>query len=549
MGPVVGAGVQGLVLRRGNEVTGRTKLRPAHPANVHRSVGRERRTRLGSIILYFLYKLKCLRSVVASSLLETIVAALLRRMACMIDKALLDEVRTFMDRYRDAYIKLLNSLRSYATSAGDRLGKDVVRGIYSRGSKQGGHELKLPARIAEKLGRKRSDGVFRIHEMNDIVGLTVTVAYHEDIDRFIEALRATLPDSIIITNIETKSARGYYAAHLDCKSNSGAQAGLVCEIQVKTALHDLWGSKTHDLTYKPGGTLDVRLESLMTIAGDMLQAVELQSSVIRRLILAEDHVERETRQAARKRVMDVEFVRCKRKGAQHLIEFTKLLSVHEHHIATCNEDDPILEDIVGVMSQLCLDSIDIGWIAAFDLASKRSSDRILQLATQNIAMLADNILQLEALDDSELDNLVLCGMALYALGNIDAAIEVFYRSCEVKQLPHKYRIMLTHNLADCLVEREYYNPTKDLKRRCHQKQIIESLYHEGASGDREIDDSSRGFFTLTFSEDPKEIREAIDLCQSALQYATEEEVDVATTYCELYVRLGWRKLFRIMQAQ
>lgn len=466
----------------------------------------------------------------------------------MIDKALLDEVRSFMRRNEKAYLELLKCLRVHATTAATRLGKDVVRDIYSRGSKQDEDEFKLPARIAEKVSIKRSDGPFPIQDLNDIVGLTVTVAYHENIQQFIEELKRVLTEDVAIFRADVKSARGYHATHLDCRGLSGEPRGLICEIQVKTALHDLWGSKTHDLTYKPGSALDLRLQSLMTIAGDMLQAVELQSSEIRRLILADLDSERETRQVALMHLMDVEVVCSKRNTDQRLIDFAAELASLDAHLAICPEDDKTLNDLRGKVRGLCQDDISVGWISAFDLARTRPSDSTIRVASGEILALAEDALsKLQNGHVSAADALVIAGMALYAIGNLNEAIELGYRTYDLPIVPPAHRLMIVHNLADYLVEREYYNPTRDERRRQQQKQEIERLHQIGKTGDPEIDDSSEGFFTLTFSDDPSEIRAAIAKCQAAATFAMPGEEHIAEQYSELYVRLGWRKLFRVMQ--
>lgn len=467
----------------------------------------------------------------------------------MIDKALLDEVRDFMDQNSEAYIALLKSIRQHAEKAKNQLGGEVVRDIYSRGAKQDGNEFKHQPRIAEKLSRMRnSRRPFQIHEINDIIGLTVTVAYHEDIEHFIEVLKNVLPNDIKITKRTIKSERGYYATHVNLTGATGEHAALTCEVQVKTGLHDLWGAKTHDLTYKPGGSLDPRLGTLMTIAGDMLQAVELQSSEIRRLILADIDMERETRDAARMYLMDIESICNKRKNNPDLAAFSGELAEAEHYIKHCVEYDDTLEKLVGTVSRLCRDKFEIGWLAAFDLASKRPSDRLVRLASRNIIAFQRRISgRLRTEDEEAANTLVHAVMALYALGNLDGAIELSYSTAEITELPSRHRQMILHNLADYLVEREYYKPTTDSQRRKRQLKEILRLHDNSRTDDLEIDGSSDGFLQLTFSDDPKVIRAAIQKCQDVVQHAQKGEEHIAQKYSELYIRLGWRKLFRVTQ--
>src|SRR5262249_42078249 len=94
---------------------------------------------------------------------------------------------------------------------------------------------------------------------------------------------------------------GYWATHIVCSSRFGAER-LNCEIQVKTILHDAWSAKMHDLTYKPIGVLDPKLNQLMASVATTIESLEKQSVLIRDMIKANWNVEEKTRRAARHEV-------------------------------------------------------------------------------------------------------------------------------------------------------------------------------------------------------------------------------------------------------
>lgn len=62
-------------------------------------------------------------------------------------------------------------------------------------------------------------------------------------------------------------------------------AGPVCELQIKTLLHDAWGAKTHDLTYKPAGRIGAELLESFELLGTQLANLEIQSDTLRASIV------------------------------------------------------------------------------------------------------------------------------------------------------------------------------------------------------------------------------------------------------------------------
>ncbi|WP_289016555.1 hypothetical protein [uncultured Methylobacterium sp.] len=174
--------------------------------------------------------------------------------------------------------------------------------VYSRGSAQGEDALKHPRKVRLKFdrhNRKAGRTQASLYDVPDIVGLTIVVSYPSDIntvalvvDELVDQGLLLVPASMT-TVVGTKAdgritsrygrateSGGYFACHYNLQT-PGIGARPVCEIQIKTVLHDAWGAKTHDLTYKPADRTDRDLLSSFELLGDVLANVDMQSDILR----------------------------------------------------------------------------------------------------------------------------------------------------------------------------------------------------------------------------------------------------------------------------
>jgi ppGpp synthetase/RelA/SpoT-type nucleotidyltranferase len=160
-----------------------------------------------------------------------------------------------------------------------------------------------------KYCEKHSLPSLSIFDMNDIVGLTVSVTYPSDINivcAYIDELCETADQKVKLypkffseedsekTNeknllkIKTKygtvkNERGYFACHYCLRTNDTPNDPIV-EVQIKTVLHDAWGLKTHDLTYKNPFPIDDNTSNSFAMLGDALSNLDMQSDFLRRSI-------------------------------------------------------------------------------------------------------------------------------------------------------------------------------------------------------------------------------------------------------------------------
>lgn len=212
------------------------------------------------------------------------------------------EVRTFLDGCRSRFVedlgyvrKLLENLRQ----TDQRLA--CVYKVYSRGEKQGGEEMKHPRKVRLKFNSyntQKGKTTASLYDVPDIVGLTVVVSYPSDISRVAEVvdglieggqLDCSMPPSKTAGASGADEVRslfgrvittgGYFACHYNvAKPGVGPQP--ICEVQIKTVLHDAWGAKTHDLTYKPSNRTDRELLQSFQLLGTMLANLDKQSDTL-----------------------------------------------------------------------------------------------------------------------------------------------------------------------------------------------------------------------------------------------------------------------------
>lgn len=187
--------------------------------------------------------------------------------------------------------------------------------IYSRGEVQGLDELKSARKIRLKfnehnLDRKASEA--SLFDTPDIVGLTVVVPYPSGISLVSEALDGLVDAGELVaidygrgdggTGIVTRFGRalgskGYFACHYNVRLPGAGDQQPICEIQVKTLLHDAWGAKTHDLTYKPTGRIGEELLESFDLLGGNLANLDKQSDALRYSIVRAAEVRERKRRA------------------------------------------------------------------------------------------------------------------------------------------------------------------------------------------------------------------------------------------------------------
>lgn len=219
-----------------------------------------------------------------------------------------ENVKSFLEGWESSYLNALSIVRKKLDE--DRETSESLSAVYaihSRGSLQGGSEIKAPHKIrlkANAFAAAQKKTRYDFLETPDIVGLTISVLFPSDIqsvvrhiDRLIQKdwlpaygdrKKTVKPQKgprsgqvraeTIYGAIHEDEAEGYYACHFYVRLEAGEP---IVEIQVKTVLHDAWGRKTHDLSYKNQVRIAKLVKDQFASLGQMIARVDLQSDFLK----------------------------------------------------------------------------------------------------------------------------------------------------------------------------------------------------------------------------------------------------------------------------
>jgi hypothetical protein len=266
--------------------------------------------------------------------------------------------------------------------------------------------------------------------------------------------------------IEEKTEFGYHAYHAVVVSRRGPHVGLRCEVQCKTMLHDSWATKMHDLTYKPMGYLEPRLELLMQAFGDTLERVERQSQAIRDMIIERWNAEAERRRLTHKALFSSLDSTMKRSDLSDDAKKLRTLIEEQQTAITQAEsaEDGIVEKIRTRIDSLCGKNLEEGWVLAALIASFRPPDLVAYLAQHADDWLEEVGERVRTGRITKKENVQTVPLAYVSAGNLDLAI-----GCYTKLLaaPAGYDMddkAIRHckfNYANALIERHYYEPDEN----------------------------------------------------------------------------------------
>ncbi len=205
-----------------------------------------------------------------------------------------DDVAGYLNNNAWRYLETIEILRGLLnTYRLSEEGRNAIYTIYSRRHRQpGGDEFKAARKIKEKTNKMRTSGVLRkndpdpsfpIQHIGDIIAMTIVCFYPSDkeiVRTFILSKKQQgLVD--IYDDEDKRDQEGYVARHLIIGLTDPKFAGIRCEVQIKTLVHDAWTAWTHDLTYKPKGRLRGSIREHMQDLSGQLSKIEKTSQQIR----------------------------------------------------------------------------------------------------------------------------------------------------------------------------------------------------------------------------------------------------------------------------
>lgn len=262
-----------------------------------------------------------------------------------------EDVAEFLNTYGDRYRRALKTVKDSLNADRRNLPiLDCVYSVYSRGDRQGqGDELKNARKIrlkvnerAEKSGEVEADFLM----LPDVVGLTIAVLFPTDVQVVASHIDGIIKDGTWKTaygrtdakstapfEIETVHGQPHGGRHTTNPKDEGYFAchfyvvplpeSVIVEIQIKTVLHDAWGQKTHDLTYKNSIKIGENVMGHFGSLGQTLGRLDQQSDYLRQRILSENAATNRKKRELQLAAIQYDI---KENAAQSLPELTSLLN-------------------------------------------------------------------------------------------------------------------------------------------------------------------------------------------------------------------------------
>jgi hypothetical protein len=332
-------------------------------------------------------------------------------------------------------------------------------------------------------------------------------------------------------------------------------------------LHDSWATKMHDLTYKPTGYLEPRLELLMQAFGDTLERVERQSQAIRDMIIERWNAEADRRRLTHASLFLTLDSTMRRSDLSAAAKTTRALIERKRDAIAqaANADDRIVQHIRQKIDSICKKNLEEGWVLAALIASFRPKPDLVAYLDQHAEAWLDEISRRvrERGKSEQTDSVLAVPLAYVAAGTLDLAIDSYTK---LLGAPKQYNLdqqairHCKYNYANALVERHYYDPdeTRDGSPAELRRHVIDLLkptkqrQNEAALKDgrqAEIAAASTldtdGFLLISLGTTPERVSAGIDQCNQARLIARKHREKMGEQYCDLHLRLGWRKLLEL----
>jgi ppGpp synthetase/RelA/SpoT-type nucleotidyltranferase len=340
-------------------------------------------------------------------------------------------VKGFVNDKWDTFEVDLKAVITIVTGALKRNGVSVYK-IYGRDEKQEGNILKTPRKIRLKfndLNKGKTEA--SLFDVPDIIGFTLVVEYPSDINKVCNVIDKLIDNNNLLNADqkpkvlhelidskygEPKTSRGYFACHYNVRKPGVGRDRPICEIQIKTILGDVWGNKSHDLTFKPSAAISSDLIQGFNMLGDTVAKIDQQANLIcgriRRTNLLLD---------AKKKRIQKEIIRSEARVAAEadarvlkLVEQIELLKVHPSDAAAALTLSRSLFELFGseqnIRGLVC--------IALVLLALQTNHQSDFAQARETIAIWAENTKDMDAVHAY-----AVAALASYASGDTAGAIE------------------------------------------------------------------------------------------------------------------------------
>lgn len=460
------------------------------------------------------------------------------------------EVKLFIEQNQAKYERLVQKTVNVLDQIKDTLGPNVIKYIYTRADKQEtGSYLKSNQKIARALTVLRSSGQENAKpiDVQDIAGATIVVCYVDYIDVVSTEIKTRAADFATVVSEKNINRNGYFAKHIIIKGRLASFRNLYCEIQIKTMLHDAWGTKTHDLTYKSGGYTDSALKTIMEQFGENLQLIEQQSVLLRDSIRQKWSVERTRRQVARQSMLiALNYVFPNAIEPVEKPEYKEIKDRLAQQDTAANWRQ-IESDIYEYRSAGKITSAESLFLICLLAAEVREDDCLL-IAYDVLRETANYV-------DISCGGAYIYPLAMSALGDLEGAIDITEIMIQkLENLPNETEEAkmelerLYFNYANFLVERAVFSGglTGDAAKALEGKVLTlmdkaQRLEKEDSSAFADL----RGMLRVATAERSSEIIEALHLIENGFHESNADDREIARAYYELNRRAAWRRILEL----
>jgi ppGpp synthetase/RelA/SpoT-type nucleotidyltranferase len=390
-------------------------------------------------------------------------------------------------------------------------GRNILYDVYSRADKQRGHEpMKEAWQIKEKVNRERGRyrAGFAIQDVVDIIALTAVCPYPSGLEEVSKFLRCQAAHGVlhIVDEYTREDERGYRAQHVVVGLCGAKYAGIKCEVQIRTILHDAWAMWTHDVTYKPEGSVPLDIYEQMVQVSKLLSALDESSEILRRRVEREWRHERKLKEECTlhrmRRLVNEPPAEIGRRAA-----FQGIVADLTLYEATYEISD-VLRKVEAFKDRFGYD---------FDAARLMTTLAVMQ-NDDDLDYLALNYIERWAQRDisrAEAERAVsFMGTAYFSFNRLLQAVDLAERALQMA-----VRNGDEHRIVECKVNLAHYLASRGDDREGLRRERALLLIAE-VSTDRghqmqpsQVD--TVGFVKIVFGQTPAEVKEGLDFCTRA----------------------------------
>jgi ppGpp synthetase/RelA/SpoT-type nucleotidyltranferase len=475
----------------------------------------------------------------------------------------INRVGKYLDRSnkRSSFKDFQHEVKSHLIRAFERPKQiSMVNEVFCRADKDPDNPIKSDKKIAIKLYKwEKSSSAKkppRPSDVHDIAGVTVVCYYPSDTDEIAKFLERDFQSSSF--RIEKMSFRdpvkmkGYRAYHAIAKGQ-GKFHGLNCEIQIKTLLTMSWGAKTHDLTYKPAGDIDDRLNLYMEKLATVALILDEQSEILKSLITDAWEMDSARRDTARMQML----IGINKSDDSSAQEISAFVQENSNALAVANLNDELPCEVLRLVDDYIEENDytkEIARVGAVYALTRTYGDK----NDWAIELIDDWIEGLEKCSDAENEALVFRSVVCMALGEYEEAVETGRLVVARANAVNKDRAIMSamSNLAYFLSEAYYHRAfddasgagevIRDSTDDCAKEalQIVDEIRRRWKMEDiRQQAIDTLGAVLIACSGDEEKIREGLSLCNQARDMAEGSDYfEAAKLFFSLHEKRAFRKL-------